>query len=206
MKRTTTATGLLALAAMLVLGVFAGSASAGGGPNSFFLWTGPLPGLILVLSDNLQVFKATSETEIVCRHYRGHGTASNGTAMTTKSVTIVGIYTSCIANGIVTAEVSPAEYTISADGSVAIVGKPIVVTVPELGCSLKIESGPPNNNLRLLLFLNKTKAILVHVEVGKIASLASGGLCGTAGELKPEGTYRGLLLVSVHGGNVHWVK
>jgi hypothetical protein len=205
MKRTLTATGLLALVAVISAGVFStGSALAGGGPNSFFSWTGPLPGLLLVLSLNTQIFKATAETVIECKHFRGHGFATNGNAMTAKSTIVTGMYTSCSAAGI-GAVVSPAEYSINADGSVEVRGKPIVVTIPSLGCSLKINNGAPNNNLRLLLFLNEfNTAVIVHVEVGNITSLGTGGACGPAGVEKTEGTYRGLFLVSVHGGTIQW--
>ena len=205
MKRPITATGLLTLVAMIAVGAFStGSALAGGGPNSFFLWTGPLPGLVLVLSTNPQIFEAVSGTEINCKHFRGHGILSNGKAMTAKGITLTGIYSSCTAaGGAVGAEVTPVEYLVSADGSVA-VDKPIVITIPELGCSLKINNGPPNNNLRLILYLNEPKAILAHVEVKGINSLSSGGLCGEAGVEKTEGTYRGLFLVSVHGGSIQW--
>ncbi|HEX5852062.1 MAG TPA: hypothetical protein VFY36_03105 [Solirubrobacteraceae bacterium] len=206
MKRTTTATGLLALAAMLVLGVFAGSASAGGGPNSFFLWTGPLPGLVLVLSDNEQIF--TSEPggpPIECEHFGGHAFASNGKAMTTKEVTLTGVYTKCFAANLFPATVSPVAFLLNADGSITILN-PIVITVPELGCSLKLANNTANTNLRLLLFLNRKEDLLVHSDVRNLTSLSSGDPCGAAGVEHPEGTYAGLLLAFVHGGILQWRK
>jgi hypothetical protein len=208
MKRSITATGLLSLVAMMLVGVFStGSALAGGGPNSTFSWTGPLPGLILALSVNSQVFEAAAGTDIVCAHFRGHGIASNGKAMTTKEVTIRGVYTSCLAvKGSFGASVTPAEYLIGADGSVGVITTPIVVTIPGLNCSLKINNGAPNNNLRLLLYLNQATDILAHIEAKNITSLVfgGGGVCGEEGQEKTEGTYRGLLLVSVDGGTLHW--
>ncbi|HEX5851499.1 MAG TPA: hypothetical protein VFY36_00245, partial [Solirubrobacteraceae bacterium] len=155
MIRKSTATGLLTLVALVVLGaVSAGSALAGGGPNSYFLWTGPLPGLVLVLARNAQVFKATPELEISCKHFSAHGIASNGKAMTAKEITLVGTYTGCEAPAIKQeALVSPAEFLVNANGSVAIIKKPIVVTVHALGCSLKVNSDAANGNLRLLLYV-----------------------------------------------------
>jgi hypothetical protein len=207
MKRSITATGLLSLVAMILVGAFStGSALAGGGPNSYFLWSGPLPGLLLVLATNAQVFKATEALEVVCKHFQAHGLLSNGKAMTTKETIIVGTYTGCEAPAIpAPATVTTAEFLVSADGSVGVVNKPIVITVPAIGCSIKITNGSPNNNLRLLLYLNQTILdVLAHVEVGKITSIGSNGLCGEAGVEKTTGIYRGLFLVSVDGGRIQW--
>jgi hypothetical protein len=206
MKRSITATGLLSLVAMMLVGVFStGSALAGGGPNSTFSWTGPLPGLVLVLSDNTQVFKTgPAGATVECQHFGGHGIASNGKAMTTKEITITGLYTKCIAAGAFPAVVTPATFLLNADGSVGVVGSSIVITVPELGCSIKVTSGGANNSLRLILFLNLKEDILAHVEVGKLASVASGEPCGSAGKEELEGSYRGLLLARVDGGILQW--
>jgi hypothetical protein len=206
MKRSITATGLLSLVAMILVGVFStGSALAGGGPNSTFSWTGPLPGLVLVLSDNPQVFTAIpGQPSIICEHFGGHGIASNGKAMTTKEITITGLYSKCLVAGALEASVTPAELLLNADGSVGVVGKPIVITVPGLNCSIKVNNGVPNNNLRLLLYLNQKEDILVHVEIGKLTSLGSGGECGAAGVENTLGTYRGLLLAFVDGGTLRW--
>jgi hypothetical protein len=204
MKRQITATGLLSLVAMIVVGVFStGSALAGGGPNSVFSWTGPLPGLVLVLNDNKQIF--TTEpggVQIECAHFGGHSIASNGKAMTTKEVTLTGLYTKCEAIGL-NATVSPAEFLLNADGSASIL-KAIVITIPALGCSLKVDGGAANKNLRLILYLNRPEDILAHVEITSIKSLASGGSCGTAGQEKLEGEYKGLFLAFVDGGTLQW--
>jgi hypothetical protein len=206
MKRSITATGLLSLVAMILVGVFStGSALAGGGPNSVFLWTGPLPGLVLVLSDNTQVFTAIpGGTSIECEHFRGHGIASNGKAMSTKEITLTGQYNQCFAGG-APAVVTPAELLLNADGSLTILGRPIVITIPLANCSIKVHNGGANTNLRLLLFLNLKEDLLVHVEISKLASLSTGGACGgAAGEELKEGTYRGLLLAFVDGGTLRW--
>jgi hypothetical protein len=209
MKRSITATGLLSLVAMILVGIFStGSALASGGPNSVFLWTGPLPGLVLVLSDNDQVFTLVpGGTSFECEHFRGHGIASNGKAMSTKEITITGQYSKCFFAGAVPITVTPAEFLLNANGSIAVVGKPIVITIPELGCSIKVNSGGANSGLRLLLFLNLKEDVLAHVEVGHLTTLSSGGSCGgSPGEELPEGTYRGLLLVSIDGGTLKWDK
>ncbi|HEX5853886.1 MAG TPA: hypothetical protein VFY36_12440 [Solirubrobacteraceae bacterium] len=203
-RATTTAMGLVALVVMLVLGVFsAGSASA-----QLFLYTGPLPALILVLNDNNQIFTVEPASEIAfqitCRHFRGHGTTPIAT-MKAASVIIIGTYSKCEATGGIPATVTPAEYEIGADGSVSVL-KSIVITVAGAAkCSVKVNSGGPNDHLLLLLFLNNPSGdILAHVEVSGIRSLSSGGVCGGAGVEKTEGTYFGLLLVWAHGGSIKW--
>jgi len=207
MKRSITATGLLSLVAMILVGVFStGSASA----VSQFLWTGPLPGVVLVLSTNTQFFQAIpGGAPIECAHFGARGLASNGKAMTTKEITLIGTYSKCKAAGLFSATVSTAEYLLNANGSVAVVGSPIVVTVPELNCTLKISASAngagPNSNLNTIKFLNEPQSILAHVEVIEgIISLSSGGECGKAGEEFTKGTYRGLLLASVDGGTLQW--
>ena len=205
MKRvTTTALGLAALVAMLVLGVFsAGSASA-----YLFLWTGPLPALILILNDNNQIFQpvpGAGAFTVTCRHFRGHGIASNGIWMNATEITISGVYSKCEATGGLNVNITPVEYLIGANGLVGIVGKPIVLTIPGAGCSLKINNGGANASLFLLLYLNQPSGdILVHAEVGGIHSKGSGGACGEAGVENTEGTYVGLFLVSIHGGTIKW--
>jgi len=202
MKRIITATGLSALAAMLVLGAFAGSAFA----VPQFLWTGPLPGLVLVLSTNPQVFTAAAGLEIICQHFGAHAIASNGKAMTTKEFTLTGLYSNCKTEGAVKtgATVTPAEFLINADGSIAVL-KSLVITVPEfINCSLKVIGGAPNNNLKTIKFLNNPSDLLAHVEVINIESLGSGGACGEPTVAKTEGTYRGLLLASVDNGTLRW--
>jgi hypothetical protein len=206
MKHSITATGLLSLVATILVGTFStGSALAGGGPNSVFLWTGALPGLVLVLSDNPQVLALSQELEFVCKHFKAHGIFSNGKAMTTKEITLVGTYTSCEAPAIgAPFEISKAEYLLGADGSLAVINKPIVITIPALGCSLKINNGGANNDLRLVLYLNRPGDVLAHVEISHLTSLGSGGFCGEAGAEKTEATLRGLLLISVDGGSIQW--
>jgi hypothetical protein len=207
MIRKSTTTGLLTLAALVVLGAFsAGSALAKGGPNSVFVWTGALPALVLVLSDNKQVFKTSATSPAIeCDHFGAHGVASNGKAMTTKAITVRGTYSKCIAAGAFPASVTPAEFEVKADGSVSIVGAPIVITIPEANCSIKITNGGANSNLRLILYLNQKEDLLAHIEVNKINSVGSGiEPCGEAGVVKENGTYTGLLLVRVDGGTLQW--
>jgi hypothetical protein len=203
MKRTTTATGLLTLLAMLVLGAFsAGSASA-----HDFSWTGPLPGLVLVLSDNPQFFEASPGFSITCKHFGGHGIATNGKLMTTKTIVITGLFSQCEAVGGFAAKVSPAEFELSAEETVGVIGKPIVITIPGVNCSIKVSNGGANAALKTIRYLKdplNSSAILAHVEVSKIVSFGSGGICGEPTEEKPIGLYRGLLLAFIHGGIIRW--
>ena len=194
---------IAAFAATIAVGMFsAGSASAGGRPDSYFLWTGPLPGLVLVLSANPQVFmNEPMGPPIVCMHFGGHSILSNGQAMTVKTLAVTGRFTKCELLG-AAATVSTAELLFSADGTLSVVGKPIVITIPSLNLSLKFNNGAPNTNLRLLLFLNGQNDLLIHSEVSRLTSLAS----DAGGEEKTEGEFRGLLLALVHGGRLQWVR
>ncbi len=168
-----------------------------------FLWTGSLPGLVLVLSQNLQTFATEPEgPRIICKTFKGHGILSKGAAMTAKEMTVTGNYTGCEALG-AKAEASSAEILLNSDGSLA-VAKSIVITVPTAACSIKISNEGANGNLKTIKYLNLPQEILAHVELVKVTSLASGGLCGTAGEEKPNGSYNGLLLLLVHGGVIKW--
>lgn len=207
MKRVKIATGLLTFVAMIAVGAFsAGLASAA--PQ--FLWTGSLPGLVLALSTGKQVFTSQpGGTPIECEHFGGHAIASNGKAMTTKEVTLTGRYTKCKAAGIFNATVSPAAFLLNADGSVAIIGQPIVISIEGINCSLKITNSnngaAPNNNLKTIKYLNENAAaILAHAEVKGIVSLSSGGECGEVGIEKTEGEYKGLFLAVVDGGVLQW--
>ena len=192
--------GLVALVVMLVLGVF----SAGPASAALFLWTGPLPALILVLNDNNQVFTAEETFAVTCRHFGAHGVTPS-TGMSSGLVIITGTYSKCEATGNPGAvTITPVEYHILANGLVAI-SKPIVITIAGLGkCSLKLSPGGANSHLEKLRFLNQPEDLLVHAEVESITSTASGGICGTAGVEKPNGTYFGLFLVWVDGGTLKW--
>ena len=205
MKRITTATGFLTLVAMFVLGVFSvGSASA----VPQFLWTGPLPGLVLIKSDNPQFFSSAPGFTVVCQKFTGHGFASNGLAMTTKDITITGVYAECktVLPLALAAEVTPAAYLLNADGSLAVLNE-ITINIPGAGCNLKIKPGGANASLKTIRYLTdplNAGAILAHAEVTKIASFGSAEPCGTAGVEKTEGEYRGLLLAFIHGGTLKW--
>jgi hypothetical protein len=204
MKRIAMPIGLLTAVALVVLGALsAGSASA----VSQFLLTGPLPGLVLILNDNKQVFQTEPGGLIVeCEHFGAHGIASNGLAMTGKEITVTGLYTKCKAAG-TGASVTPVEFLIFASGLVSVVGKPIVITSPTGGCSVKINNGGLNENLEALRYLvdpSNASALLVHAEVEGIHSTGTGGICGTAGVEKTNGSYRGLFLAFLDGGSIRW--
>jgi hypothetical protein len=206
MKGKLTATGLLTLVALVVLGAFsAGSASA-----ASFLWTGPLPGLLLVLSESPQIFTvAGSPASVVCEHFGAHGILSNGKGMTTKEVTITGLYSKCTVPALAgaPATVTPARFLLNANGTVAVVQEPIVITIPGANCSIKINNDGGNNNLSTLKFLNLPSDVLVDVSVKNITALLSNAKnCATeTEEVEIHGsTYSGLLLAFVDGGSLKW--
>ena len=119
---------------------------------------------------------------------------------------LVGEYTGCTAFGS-SATVSPAEYELSADETVSIINKTIVITVKVAGCSIEVK---PQNNLKGIRYLidpnSGNTRLLAHAEVEKIVSTTIGGgtTCGGEGE-HTAGLYRGLLLALVDGGALSWV-
>jgi hypothetical protein len=214
MKRAITATGLATLAVMAVLGVFSvGSASASNQTLYLFLYSGPLPGLILFLSTGNQVFvpQAGGEFSIVCEHFGGHGTITTAAGTmwgTTQKVT--GKYSKCKATPLgQAATVSEAEYEVDAQGSLRLL-KDISVEIKSLSCVLTVKAST-NQHLLLLLFLLDPvgltlHGLLIHAEVSKLHSEASSeAACGvTGGKLQTTGTYAGLILAWVHNGNLLW--
>jgi hypothetical protein len=200
MRRTSTAAGLLTLVTLVLGAVSAGSASA-----ESFLWTGGLPGLLLVLSQNAQAFTINgSPLSFVCQHFGGHGILSSGPkGMSAKGATIAGTYSKCEAPALGAPVTVPSvDFLFNANGSLSIVGRPIVLTIPALGCSLKINNGG-SSSLKTVKFLNLPQDISAHLELNSFAALGSGEPCGSAGEEKPV-IYSGLLLISVDGGTIKW--
>jgi hypothetical protein len=202
MKRAiTTSAGLVALVATLVLGTCSGSASA---LSLFLARGGPLPTLVLVLNDNTQIFTPVpGGFAIECQHFIGHGLGPKGRMSGVLQI-ITGTYHRCTALG-VAASVTPVEYEITPTGEVNVL-KPITITVPAAGCSIKVNSGGANEALLQVLFLNRPGGdILVHAEIKGINSLASGEPCGPAGVEKTQGTYFGLVLAWADGGaSIDW--
>ncbi len=199
MKRTsTTVTGLAALVAVLVIGM----CSAGAAQAHTFLWTGALPSLFLALADGPQLFiPVPGGPGVICKHLRFHGTILAESQLTQ---TAIGEYSKCEAIG-KPVTVTPAEYVFSADETIAITGKSILITVPGV-CTFHF--GPIiTNRIRYLVDPNSGGTrLLTHVEAENlhVVILGGGGVCGPEG-LHTEGTYRGLLLEWAHGsGTLSW--
>jgi hypothetical protein len=206
MKRiTTTAMGLAALVAMLVLGVF----SAGSAQAHTFLWTGATPGLLLILADGPQIFKVTAigGPEVICKHAHFDGLVKSESE---SADIVLGNYTGCSAFGS-GVSVSAAEYEISAEETVSVINKTITIEAPGL-CRIHIQPAG-NANLAKIRYLvdpnSSSLRILAHAEVTGITSttLNLGGgevLCGKLGT-NTTGTYRGLLLAWVDSpGTLKW--
>jgi hypothetical protein len=192
----------LSLGAILALSVvFAGGAQA-----HTFLATGALPALLLILSDGPQTFTAIPNgASVVCRHARFHGKVEKEAQLTQ---IVVGEYSKCEAFGF-PASVSPAEYELSADETVSVINKNIVIKVAAAGC--EIEIGPSNNKglgkIRYLVDPQASTRLLAHVEVQNIHSTIKGGggiTCGAEGA-HTEGRYLGLVLAWLDsGGTLSW--
>ncbi len=202
-RRSTTVMGLAALVVMLVLGVF----SAGAAQASRFLWTGALPGLLLVLAQGPQSFIwIPGGSSLVCKHARLHGKVEKESQLTQR---FVGLYTGCEEFGFAVT-FSPVEYEVSAEGKESIVSKTLVLEIPLAGCKIKVAPNG-NQNLGKVRYLADPNSggtrLSTHFEVDKIDSVieGGGGLCGPEG-LHTEGSYRGLILEFVHGSGAYgWV-
>jgi hypothetical protein len=205
MKRiTTTAMGLAALVAMLVLGVF----SAGVAQAHTFLWQGAAPSLLLILGDGPQKFQAVPGGPTVeCKHVHLDGTVS---AESQLAVTVKGTYTGCEV-AFQAATISEVEYSISADETVSVINKTIEISTSGLvNCTIKVLATANNQSLKTIRYLvdpsSSSLRLLAHAEVENIHSdiEGGGGACGSVG-LHTEGSYRGLLLAWAHApGTLKW--
>jgi hypothetical protein len=206
MKHAIAVTGPAALVATLALGLGAVPA-APASAHEFLSIGGPLPVLVLVLSDNTQVYVFSPLSAIECKHFVGHGEGPTPPAMAGMLQVITGTYSGCkvVASG-AAATITPVEYEARAEGTVTIV-QPIVITIPAANCSVKVDGGGgANKRLSQLLFLNRPGGdVLVHAEVESIKSLSSGGACGTAGLENRNGTYLGLFLARGDGAAIDWI-
>jgi hypothetical protein len=205
--------GLMTLVVMLVFGVFsAGSASAQ--TLYLFLVTGPLPALVLVLSQGPQLFlpAAGSNFVVECKHFGAQGLISTPAGVMWGSTgKLNGKYSECkVKSTGNAAKITEVEYEINAQGSLSLLND-ITISVAAAECTLKVISAK-NQHLLLLLFLKDvlapTLALLVHAEVSGIHSTASSEAhCGVTGTLLPTtGTYTGLFLTWVdNGGTIQWM-
>lgn len=117
-------------------------------------------------------------------------------ASKTEEITIEVDYEACDAFGIGPVAVSRAEYTLNANGWVA-VDKTIMIDVPLVGCEISIEP-TSNGHLEALSYTPVSKGLRVDAEVAGITDTVRGGsgLCGGPGELT-TGTFAGELELEI---------
>ncbi len=181
----------LAVAAMLILGVFAGSAEA-----HLFLWSGAVHSLLLGRGLSVQKFTAVSGgPSVECQLDNIHGLIKSKASLTQIAT---GLYSQCEPILGITPEISPFEYEFNADETVSVL-KTIVINVPGI---CEIEVAPAGNqNLSVVKYLldpaSQHKGLLLNVNVGNIHSTIKGTFassCGGAGS-HSGGTYTGNALI-----------
>jgi hypothetical protein len=191
----------LAIVAMLVLGVFAGSAEA-----HLFLWSGAVPSLLLGRGETIQKFTAVAGGESVeCQLDNVHGIIK---AKATATQIATGLYSGCKQISGITPSISPFEYEFNANETVSVL-KTIIINVPGV---CEIEVGPGGNqNLAAVKYLldpaSQDKALLLNVNVSGIHSTIKGALaavCGGAGG-HSGGAYTGNVLIFADAaGTLRW--
>jgi hypothetical protein len=187
----------LAIAAMLVLGVFAGSAEA-----HLFLWSGAVPSLVLALSENTQIFQAEAGgAEVKCTMAKFHGKIVSARSLTQ---VLTGLYTGCVGPLSAPATVTGVEYEFNADETVSVINKIITISIPAAGCEIVV--GPQSNLHAVKYTLDPNsgdKALLVNANAVSISNTikGGGGLCGAEGH-HTNGTDSGLALVFVDAGGI----
>ncbi|HEX5853222.1 MAG TPA: hypothetical protein VFY36_09020 [Solirubrobacteraceae bacterium] len=190
--------GVALAVALPLMAAYAGTASAH--ELHAFLWTGPLPflpALLLGIGEGLQTFTTGASVKIECESLKLHGFILPGS---TKVLPLKGQYTNCTALG-GPAIVSPVEFELGAEEWLTISGKPIVITVPGAGCSIKIKNGGLNKTLKRVSIFPKATDLLLSLLVGNVDSESSGGECGAVG-IQEGGFFTGFVLLKADSAGI----
>jgi hypothetical protein len=107
-------------------------------------------------------------------------------------------YSECTAFGVTKVHISTAKYLLSADGLAAIENTILINVLSPGNCTITVHP----QDLGTVLYTTKGTELIEKSEVTGIASLGSGGLCGTADNL--GGTYTGENLIIEDGGSLGW--
>ncbi len=122
--------------------------------------------------------------------------AGEVTALTAEHLKATVSYTGCKAFGLA-ATVSPAEYEFNASGTVTVLKG---ITIKATGCLVTVPGGQTVGTVK---YLNKpTGEIEVDSNVTGITSSGTGAACEY--ETEHNGTYSGISLVAVEGGELTW--
>jgi hypothetical protein len=187
MKRTFITGLLLTLLIMLFAG--AGDASAAILPH--FSWSGETPSSFQVKSSSTQTIITAAGT-IECGKALLKGTIKS---VKMSSLTAQGKYSECKAFGD-PATISGVEYEFHAAENISLAG-PITVSVPKLGCTIKIE-GSTGKVLKPWFYSNSKAGVLAVSAATGISSSVEGGKgeCGSEKEKDTGGEYSGELFLA----------
>lgn len=164
-----------------------------------FEFSGTVPAAISGKQVNTQKFKVTAGL-VTCEEATPSGTIS---AKVAKIQTVKVKYSKCEAFG-TKATITEAEYSFSAEGTVSVVGAPIIITSTTGKCSVKVDP-TSNKNLGAVKYTNKGTGIVTAAKVTGITYVSEGAtLCGTAGKVESNGSYEGEVETTGAGGTVSW--
>jgi hypothetical protein len=184
MKHILQMLGVTCVAALAVAAMTAAGASAA---TFTYSATGTLRGA----ATTNQVFK-TGSGQVTCKKAHTSGMIV-ATEASSQHVTVE--YSECVAFGFL-ASVSAATYELDAFG-VTDIENTITISVPSLGCGLKIE---PQKGLGWASYTNKSGKIEQHSAISGMVSTGSGACTGTK-----WGPFTGSSLIErVGGGTISW--
>jgi hypothetical protein len=150
-------------------------------------------GALSRVSNTPQVFKTGAGSEVTCSTDAVTGSAVSGNSLHQ----LVDIsYSGCKVLGFVNAEVSLAQYLLSAD-LLALLENTVIINIPFV-CHITVK---PQHFPTGLLFTNKGSNLVETTHVSGIKSEGSGSECGT---VSSTGTYTGTTEVAVAGGTLSW--
>ncbi|MHB8242863.1 MAG: hypothetical protein ACYDHN_12850 [Solirubrobacteraceae bacterium] len=165
-----------------------------------FEFSGTVPAALGGKALTIQKFKLTSGM-ITCEEAAISGTVA---AKVTKTQTVKVKYGLCEMFGAKTI-VTEAEYSFTAEGSLSVVGQPIVFTSASDKCSIKISPSVANTNLHSVKYTSKGTALAVNPSVGGINYESAGSsICGPVGKLETNGGYEGEVALTAAGGTLSW--
>ncbi|MHB8242808.1 MAG: hypothetical protein ACYDHN_12570 [Solirubrobacteraceae bacterium] len=180
------------------MAVFALTAAASASAHEFE-FSGTVPAALSGKQLNNQKFKVTAGL-VTCEEAAASGTIS---AKVAKIQTVKVKYSKCEAFG-TKAVITEAEYSFNAEGTVSVVGSPIIITSTTGKCSVKV-TPTGNANLHTVKYTNKGTSLVTKAEVVGINYEPLGAaLCGTSGAKETNGSYEGEVVTTAAGGTVSW--
>jgi hypothetical protein len=190
---------------VLLLAIFAISATTAPGASAHEFEYSVIPTLLLAKADGTQVFKTLAGT-LTCNTLMGHGIQES---LAFKSVKLVTSYTGCVIENRLKITAKPdepigVEYEFGAEGIVTIL-KPIAILATLAGtkCTISVKAQGP---LTSITYTSKgTKEVLFGANTSGLETSAVGAGCSETYTSSKTGTYVGNSIVAATGtGEFAW--